>query len=106
MSNPLSPVKRSLQAVKEARAAEISADLQRKTKFFNTDTTVDNIFLRIIIHNNEHIGQLVAYVRMTGVVPPWSRRFETWNIPGRRPWTSTMPAKADDLWVLTRFIRM
>ena len=66
-------LKRSLQAVKAARAAETAADLQRKTKFFNTDTTVDHIFLRIIVHNNEHMGQLVAYARMTGVVPPWSR---------------------------------
>jgi len=65
-------LKRSLEAVKDARAAETSADLQRKTKFFATDTTVDGIFLRIIVHNNEHMGQLVAYARMTGVVPPWS----------------------------------
>ena len=66
-------LKRSLQAVKETHAAETSADLQRKTKFFNTDTTVDSVFLRIIVHNNEHMGQLVAYARMTGVVPPWSK---------------------------------
>ena len=66
-------LKRSLEAVKEARAAETPVDLLRKTKFFNTDTTVDSIFLRIIVHNNEHMGQLVAYARMTGVVPPWSK---------------------------------
>ena len=24
------------------------------------------------VHANEHMGQLVAYARMTGVVPPWS----------------------------------
>jgi uncharacterized damage-inducible protein DinB len=65
-------LKRSLDAVKEARTAETPADLQRKTKFFTTDTTVDGVFLRIIVHNNEHMGQLVAYARMTGVVPPWS----------------------------------
>jgi uncharacterized damage-inducible protein DinB len=66
-------LKRSLQAVKEAHAAETPADLQRKTKIFNTYATVDGIFLRIIVHNNEHMGQLVAYARMTGVVPPWSK---------------------------------
>jgi uncharacterized damage-inducible protein DinB len=66
-------LKRSLEAVKEAHAAETPADLQRKTKFFDTDTTVDNVYLRIIVHNNEHMGQLVAYARMTGVVPPWSK---------------------------------
>ena len=66
-------LKRSLQAVKEAHSAETPADLQRKTKVFNRDATVDGIFLRIIVHNNEHMGQLVAYARMTGVVPPWSK---------------------------------
>jgi len=66
-------LKRSLEAVKEARAAETPVDLLRKTKFFNTDTTVDNVFLRMIVHNNEHMGQLVAYARMTGVAPPWSK---------------------------------
>jgi uncharacterized damage-inducible protein DinB len=66
-------LKRSLDAVKEAHAAETPADLQRKTKIFKIDATVDGIFLRIIVHNNEHMGQLVAYARMTGVVPPWSK---------------------------------
>ena len=66
-------LQRSLEAVKEAHAAETPTDLQRKTKFFDTDTTVDNVYLRIIVHNNEHMGQLVGYARMTGVVPPWSK---------------------------------
>jgi uncharacterized damage-inducible protein DinB len=66
-------LKRSLDAVKEAHAAETPADLQRKTNIFKIDATVDGIFLRIIVHNNEHMGQLVAYARMTGVVPPWSK---------------------------------
>jgi uncharacterized damage-inducible protein DinB len=54
-------VKRSLEAVREAHAAERPEDLHRKARVFNTDATVDGIFLRIIIHNNEHMGQLVAY---------------------------------------------
>ena len=36
------------------------------------DATVDGMYLRIIVHANEHMGQLVAYARMTGVTPPWS----------------------------------
>jgi uncharacterized damage-inducible protein DinB len=32
------------------------------------------MYLRIIIHANEHMGQLVAYARMTAVVPPWSAK--------------------------------
>jgi uncharacterized damage-inducible protein DinB len=36
------------------------------------DATVDGMFLRIIVHDNEHMGQLIAYARMTGVAPPWA----------------------------------
>ena len=65
-------LKQSLDAVKDAHAAEKPLDLQRKLQIFGANTTADAIYLRIIVHNNEHMGQLVAYARMTGVVPPWS----------------------------------
>jgi uncharacterized damage-inducible protein DinB len=65
-------LKRSLDAVKSARAGLKPADLQRKVKVYGRDATVDGMYLRIIIHDNEHMGQLVAYARMNGIVPPWS----------------------------------
>jgi uncharacterized damage-inducible protein DinB len=66
-------LKRSLDAVKEAHAAETPGDLDRKVHIEDRDATVDGMYLRIIVHANEHMGQLVAYARMTGVVPPWSK---------------------------------
>jgi uncharacterized damage-inducible protein DinB len=66
-------LKRSLDAVKEAHAAETPGDLDRKVHIADRDATVDGMYLRIIVHANEHMGQLVAYARMTGVVPPWSK---------------------------------
>ena len=66
-------LKRSLEAVKEAHLAEKPEDLQRKVHIADRDATVDGMYLRIIVHANEHMGQLVAYARMTGVVPPWSK---------------------------------
>jgi uncharacterized damage-inducible protein DinB len=66
-------LKRSIDAVKTARAAVKPADLRRKVKVDNHDATVDSVYLRIIIHANEHMGQLVAYARMNGIVPPWSK---------------------------------
>jgi uncharacterized damage-inducible protein DinB len=66
-------LKRSLEAVKTARAAETPKDLERKVHVVDRDATVDGMYLRIIVHANEHMGQLVAYARMTGVVPPWSQ---------------------------------
>ena len=65
-------LKRSLDAVKTAHANITPADLQRKVKINGRDATVDGIYLRIIVHANEHMGQLVAYARMNGIVPPWS----------------------------------
>lgn len=66
-------LKRSLDAVKTAHAAAKPADLTRKIHIADRDATADGIYLRIIIHANEHMGQLIAYARMTGVTPPWSR---------------------------------
>ena len=66
-------LKRSLDAVKEAHLAETPKDLQRQVHIADRDATVDGIYLRILLHANEHMGQLVAYARITGVIPPWSR---------------------------------
>ena len=65
-------LKRSLEAVKQAHLSETTKDLQRKVHIEDRDATVDGMYLRIIAHANEHMGQLVAYARMTGVVPPWA----------------------------------
>ena len=67
-------LKRSLEAVKTAHAAETPKDLERKVKIEGQDATVDGMYLRIIVHANEHMGQLIAYARMTGVVPPWANK--------------------------------
>ncbi len=69
----ISWLKRSLDAVKTARAQLKPGDLQRRVKIDGKETTVDAMYLRIIIHDNEHMGQLVAYARMNGIVPPWSQ---------------------------------
>jgi uncharacterized damage-inducible protein DinB len=66
-------LKRSLEAVKQAHLAADPKDMTRKVKVLGHDATVDGMYLRIIVHANEHMGQLVAYARMTGVVPPWSK---------------------------------
>jgi uncharacterized damage-inducible protein DinB len=66
-------LKRSLEAVKTAHAGLKPADLQRKVHIADRDATVDGMYLRIIIHDNEHMGQLIAYARMSGVTPPWSK---------------------------------
>jgi len=63
-------LQRSLEAVKTAHAATTPKDLERKVKIADREATMDGMYLRIIIHANEHMGKLIAYARMTGVVPP------------------------------------
>lgn len=67
-------LKRSLDAVKTAHAQVTPEELRRPVKVSNRNATVDGIYLRILVHANEHMGQLVAYARVNGIVPPWSER--------------------------------
>ncbi|MFT4112684.1 DinB family protein [Silvibacterium sp.] len=65
-------LRRSLDAIKTARAQLKPGDLQRKVKIYGETVDVDGMYLRILCHDNEHMGQLIAYARVNGVVPPWS----------------------------------
>ena len=64
-------LRRSLEAVRKARSTLKSSDLGRKVKIEGREASVDGIYLRIIVHANEHMGQLIAYARMNGIAPPW-----------------------------------
>src|ERR1700757_4952791 len=65
-------LKRSLDAVKQAHVSVTPKDLERRVHIADRDATVDGMYLRIIVHANEHMGQLIAYARMIGIAPPWS----------------------------------
>jgi uncharacterized damage-inducible protein DinB len=66
-------VLRWLKASHEAvRRAYPTVDRQKPVKFLGKDSTIDNIFLRILNHNHEHMGQSIAYARINGIAPPWS----------------------------------
>jgi uncharacterized damage-inducible protein DinB len=67
-------LKRSLEAVKQAHLKVTPQELQQKAKPERYHATVDGMYLRILVHNNEHMGQLIAYARMSGVKPPWSEK--------------------------------
>jgi uncharacterized damage-inducible protein DinB len=66
-------VERSLAAVREAFQRAGAADLDKPVDFFGRQTTVRGVYLRMLAHINEHMGQLVAYARVNGIVPPWSQ---------------------------------
>jgi uncharacterized damage-inducible protein DinB len=53
----------------DASAGALSRDVQ----FFSHKTTMRGLLTEVDTHIAEHMGQLVAYCRMNGIVPPWSQ---------------------------------
>jgi uncharacterized damage-inducible protein DinB len=47
--------------------------LSKPIKFFGEDATPAAAYMSILEHVSEHLGQSIAYARMNGIVPPWSR---------------------------------
>lgn len=66
-------LERSLAAAREAFQKTSAADLDKPVNFFGRPMTVRGVYLRMLVHINEHMGQLVAYARVNGIVPPWSQ---------------------------------
>lgn len=48
-------------------------DLEATTSLYGRDVGKWAVLLQLVAHMNEHLGQSIAYARMNGVVPPWSR---------------------------------
>jgi uncharacterized damage-inducible protein DinB len=66
-------LKESNDRVRSAILAMPDADLEKATKIFGEETTYRGLILWLQTHDHEHLGQLIAYARMNGIVPPWSR---------------------------------
>jgi uncharacterized damage-inducible protein DinB len=67
-------LKKAVANARAAGAAVSDADLDRKVKTFgDQEMTERQVLLRILVHMHEHLGQEIAYARMNGVTPPWSK---------------------------------
>lgn len=59
--------------VKDAVTAMSTDDLVRQTRLYGRDIRNWAVLVQLVAHMNEHLGQSIAYARMNGIVPPWSR---------------------------------
>jgi uncharacterized damage-inducible protein DinB len=66
-------LRRSSDYVRAAIRAMPAADLDKPATLFGRPSTKRNVLLLTATHAHEHLGQLIAYGRANGVVPPWSR---------------------------------
>jgi uncharacterized damage-inducible protein DinB len=64
-------LKRSLQAVNQSFNQTDDPELDRRLHFFGEETTVRRVYLRLLAHAHEHMGQMIAYLRFNGIAPPW-----------------------------------
>lgn len=64
-------LKRSFEHLRSAVSR--TEDLEKPVKMFGNPTTHRGVLVTILSHLHEHLGQAIAYARMNGVVPPWSR---------------------------------
>jgi uncharacterized damage-inducible protein DinB len=64
---------RSGEHVRTLASQGSDADWAAPARLYNRDVRRWGVLLQLVTHMNEHLGQSIAYARMNGVVPPWSR---------------------------------
>ena len=63
----------SFAAVRKTFEAERPASLGRSIEFWGKPATRRGVLTLLDTHVAEHLGQLIAYARVNGIAPPWSR---------------------------------
>src|SRR5271165_858969 len=64
-------LRNSFAAVKAAISSTKPEDLEMTRELFGETTTYRRVYLRILAHANEHMGQAIAYARTMGFRVPW-----------------------------------
>ncbi len=68
----MADLKQSFESLRTALTSLDNQTLDKQIHVFGMDTSVRNFVIMTLNHQHEHQGQLIAYARMNGVVPPWS----------------------------------
>ncbi len=63
----------AFRTVRTALETATGGSLSRDIDFWGTPTTRRGVLASLDSHIAEHEGQLIAYARMNGIVPPWSK---------------------------------
>jgi uncharacterized damage-inducible protein DinB len=69
----IAQMERSFAYLKRALAGTTPARMGESVSLFGQPATVQGTWILTTTHLHEHLGQLIAYARSVGVVPPWSR---------------------------------
>lgn len=72
----LGKLNESFEILKERIGMLTEEDLNREVEVFGMTMSTRNFIISMIAHAHEHLGQSIAYARMNGVTPPWSKKDE------------------------------
>jgi uncharacterized damage-inducible protein DinB len=72
----IATLKDSYAHARKAITAMPDSDLEKSFDWFGGKNTERGVLIFIVRHGAEHLGQLIAYARMIGVVPPWTEDFK------------------------------
>jgi uncharacterized damage-inducible protein DinB len=67
-------LEQSFAFVKKAIAETSDARLNETVDLFGRPASVRRLWVLTTTHVHEHLGQMIAYARSNGIVPPWSRQ--------------------------------
>ena len=65
-------LKDSFDHINKALVNFTDADLDKPAEFFGRKSTVRGVYMLLLSHAHEHLGQSIAYARGSGIVPPWT----------------------------------
>ena len=68
----IAELQRSFVFVKQSLQETTAARMGEPVTMFGSQFTGQSAWLLAVTHLHEHLGQLIAYARTNGVVPPWS----------------------------------
>jgi peptidylprolyl isomerase len=69
----LEKLRDSFDAVRQTLDNVRAGTLAHEVDFFGAATTQRGVLASLDTHIAEHLGQAIAYARMNGIVPPWSK---------------------------------
>ncbi|BAH37940.1 MAG TPA: DinB family protein [Gemmatimonas aurantiaca] len=69
----VSELEKSFVHLKASMAKTTAAQLDAPISMFGMKSNAQGMWILATTHLHEHLGQAIAYARMNGIVPPWSK---------------------------------
>jgi uncharacterized damage-inducible protein DinB len=68
----IAELRKSFEFVRQSLQATTPSKMAEPVSMFGQQFTGQSAWILSVTHLHEHLGQLIAYARSNGVVPPWS----------------------------------